>query len=135
MNKFLEFILIVVVPLISGILIYIFGGYDVYYFLKWFKIELPNTLKLSSWLIFNLPDGLWLFSLINVFIFIWKDDHLNFFKWSLFTLFFSISSEFLQKIELIHGTFDLNDIFTYLIAFLFSISIYIVNYFLKFKIL
>jgi len=66
-----------------------------------------------------LPDGLWAFSATSSLLIIWNNK-LNFFWIS--TLFVSFMIfEILQYTEQLPGTFDINDIFIYLIFASFSL--------------
>ena len=83
-------------------------------------IHLPN------WISCNLPDGLWLFALLNTYQVIW--DKSSFFPklfWSTGTTALAIATEYLQAFHFIRGTFDLMDILSYEVAFLASTCIFL----------
>lgn len=77
------------------------------------------------WVIYNLPDALWLFSYLLYIDAIWSNSFHN----SLYKLFFwsipifSILLEFLQLANFIPGTFDIVDIMFYIISVLLVLII------------
>lgn len=121
----------VLVPLLIGGLIYIcWRGPDLLMF-GWFKaigLE-PLVIKLEtagtgvapllpSWIIFSLPDGLWVYALTAFFVRVWSGIKASRIR----TLFLSLSlvlgagSELGQLAHLVPGTFDWIDFAFYLSA-------------------
>jgi predicted Abi (CAAX) family protease len=78
---------------------------------RWLAIFLP------TWIIFSLPNALWLFSGILIFETIWgsKQSTGKIFWLSLF-LITAIGAEIAQGLSLLPGTFDWQDILLMLIA-------------------
>jgi hypothetical protein len=75
------------------------------------------TIKVPEWAMYNIPDGLWMYSLLFCTSMIWAHEKsYTHYGWLTIILILSITSEFLQKWGLITGTFDLQDIYAYLIA-------------------
>lgn len=75
-----------------------------------------SFLPLPDWLLYSLPDGLWTLSYVLVMSALWDFDFHS--HWKMFGLipFIAISSEFLQLLGLIHGSFDWMDLFAYCFA-------------------
>ena len=108
---------------------------------NWFeKINLSNevriirdyfsNIELPNWIIYNLPDFLWVFSFTSLLFIIWnkKIEKENVF-YILFPMGIGVLSEFGQLFSIINGTFDKVDIIFYVFGGLSSI--YIIS---KFKI-
>lgn len=88
------------------------------------EAAIPFYTNLPNIIVYNLPDGLWIYSFTSAILFVWNYQ-LN--RWSipfcLLPLFIGIGSEIGQFINLIPGTFDILDIIFYLFGFLLSITI------------
>lgn len=102
---------------------------------KWvdflFPVDLTPWSKLfldHSFLLYNLPDALWLFSLQLVLLIIWD---FQFSKssvlWLLGVFCFATFLELLQLIHLIKGTYDANDLISYALASIIALIILINN--------
>lgn len=118
-NPFLVFLL--------GVLIYLLFRSEsirVFDYLTYVKLDKPLsiirsfTLPLSQfipdWIIYSLPDGLWLFSFSLIISEIWnKEDNIRFWFWTLLFPFTAIIWELGQAIHVFSGTFDWIDIFIY----------------------
>ena len=83
-----------------------------------------QDLKFIEFLIFSLPNGLWILSFLIIIGLIWEKYHIFFIIYSSFFTGISILFEFLQKVELIPGTFDIADILVLLIFHILGFSIY-----------
>lgn len=90
--------------------------------------SLRNEVKnyqLYEWILFSLPDGLWLFSYMSVTLYIWKGKiSLSNVFWILFIPLIAISSEIGQYFQIIPGTFDSIDIIMYLLGAIFPYIVY-----------
>ena len=126
LNKYLHLIFNVIMPIILGLFIYIvYRSNDtiIFHWFSFFGIEfIINSIRNSDiflnppfWLKYNFPDGLWVYSLINMFLFIWIDDinKYNFYYPYLFVLIACIC-EALQFYSIIPGTYDFIDVLSYL---------------------
>ena len=84
-----------------------------------------NICLIPAWMIYILPDGLWMFSYCLIIGSIW--DFRISRCWFMLTLllFVAIIFEFLQYIHVIPGTFDNLDIIAYTIAFFLG-ALYII---------
>ena len=84
-----------------------------------------------TWVIYSLPDGLWLFSTGAVFL-IARKKYLLHFLWFLFIYLFVVGGEFIQKYYGGHGTpigtYDKTDIIAFTYAY---ISINIISLILR----
>lgn len=70
-----------------------------------------------SWLIYSLPDGLWLYSFIMLMVIIWKDENKRVkYAFALCGMFIAITDEIGQLFHIFKGTFDIGDIIAYLTA-------------------
>lgn len=109
----------VLLPFVLGCGIYLYGR-DTSQLMISTLIRVPtfiNKIIFPNWILYSLPDGLWLYSFLMWLIIIWK------FKYSLQSCIWysllvgsSLLSEYLQKIGFLSGTFDWNDIDSYIIA-------------------
>lgn len=81
---------------------------------------------IPSFILYNLPDGLWMYSLIWILIIIWRFAFSIWLWIYLFIAFIlSIVLEFGQAVDQIPGTFDLLDIYTYIVAFFIGLSTFL----------
>jgi len=81
--------------------------------------------NLPTFILYSLPDGLWLFSYISLILYLWKNElkNENFF-WVFSIPFISIFSELSQIIKIIPGTFDIIDLLMYLLGTILPFIIY-----------
>ena len=86
--------------------------------------EYNHNLKFLDFLIFSFPNGLWILSFLIIIGLIWEKYHIFFIIYSSFFTGISILFEFLQKVELIPGTFDIADILVLLIFHILGFLIY-----------
>jgi len=131
----------VLLPIIVGGLIYLSFRHTTLNMFKWVElISLSSFINLvretlypikgylPEWIIFSLPDGLWVYSFSSSFIIIWNDEF-DFAKpWLLVPLFLGAFAEVFQYFRILPGTFDLIDLFICATASILSI------YFVKLKI-
>jgi hypothetical protein len=129
MQKLTRIILTVITPLILGGLIYILFRATSLKMFSWFHaIGLDNIISYArhytakstifpTWVIFSLPDALWLFAFTNLMLIIWHD------KFSMQSLFWllvaptvGILLEVGQALKIISGTFDFTDLILILIS-------------------
>ena len=69
------------------------------------KFDLPN------WLLFNYPDGVWIYSFVSLMIIIWnKVESRMKFVWFSIAPILGISAEIGQYINIIPGTYDQFDL-------------------------
>lgn len=83
-----------------------------------------QDLKFIEFLIFSLPNGLWILSFLISIGLIWEKYHIFFIIYSSFFTGISILFEFFQKFGLIPGTFDIADILVLLIFHILGFLIY-----------
>lgn len=115
-------------PLLTGCLLYIFFRHDTLKMFTWFdSVNLSGTLSeirlatlplsehFPSWVLYSLPDGLWLFSFLTILLAFWNNtiSNQNIF-WLLCAPLLAIVSEFGQLFCLVPGTFDFVDVIFYL---------------------
>lgn len=70
----------------------------------------------DSWLVYSLPDGLWLFSYIVLMGAIWAFDMRKSLCCSVPMIIIAIGSELLQLPHIVRGTFDMMDLLCYVIG-------------------
>ena len=83
-----------------------------------------QDLKFIEFLIFSLPNGLWILSFLISIGLIWEKYHIFFIIYSSFFTGISILFEFFQKFGLIPGTFDIADILVLIIFHILGFLIY-----------
>ena len=83
-----------------------------------------QDLKFIEFLIFSLPNGLWILSFLIIIGLIWGKYHIFFIIYSSFFTGISILFEFFQKFGLIPGTFDIADIIVLLSSHILGFLIY-----------
>ena len=129
MNKYNKTIIHVVFPMIIGGFLYIlFRGKNLLLF-SWFKSlgfdRLINhareifylDIHPPKWLVYSLPDGIWIYSLTSLMLIIWyKDSNKTKYLWFLIGPVLGISAELGQLINIVPGTFDNTDLIFCLIA-------------------
>lgn len=127
-REFFKQLLIVLVPLLLGSIIYIFYREPTFNLVNWFGLneilkDLNVRTNLPNWVIYNLPDGLWVFAFTYLVLFIFG---FKFRKGFIFLTLFSpiiisLISEIGQLYDFMQGTFDLLDVLFYLIGFLLPV--------------
>lgn len=125
-------------------LIYIFFRTSTLKMFNWFdklgvseimKTIRNNTLQYSNelpkWLVYSLPDGLWIFSYVCLMLYIWAETAIKkSLPWILVVPIIAILSELGQATNLVSGTFDTTDLMFYII---FSIIPFLLHNFLTIK--
>jgi|TARA_B110000211_G_scaffold2155_1_gene2643 hypothetical protein len=87
-------------------------------------VTLPYKEYLSKWFLYSLPDGLWMFSYSCIVLVIWKRKITKYsLLWLLSLPMISILFEVLQYYNYFNGTFDIVDIFFFLMGSLLPILI------------
>tara|TARA_B100000941_G_scaffold249303_1_gene195148 strand:- start:605 stop:1006 length:402 start_codon:yes stop_codon:yes gene_type:complete len=114
-------------PLFVGILIYIFLRPDDLIYNDLFsspiKIKINTNSKVVNFLVYSLPNGLWSMSFSQLIFHIYKIRSLKTILLSSIMLFVGIMIELLQYQSFMNGTFDINDIFSYIISYLIILII------------
>ncbi len=129
-------IFLMMIPLIFGSFIYIIFRSEKLLMFRWFQflnlndfIQSMRSLKASlvfpAWFLYNLPDGLWIFSYVLISIEIWnrKITFQNIFWISIIPLI-AIISEILQFFNLLRGTFDVFDFLFYILGTIIPLLFY-----------
>ena len=80
----------------------------------------------SNWLFscicYNLPDGLWIYSLVSFNIIYWRQEYTWAIIYTTLSLSIALSSEFMQLNGLINGTFDYLDLGFYIMFTMLAIA-------------
>lgn len=119
----LLFIVLVFMPLVAGAFIYLYNRQSTPLFLSWIGVCKTVKCPVSPWAL-NLPDFLWLFALLNALGIIWSGNCRMYFRWTIAAFLGTLYTEFAQKIQLISGTYDIWDTYSYIIAFILSLFIF-----------
>lgn len=87
--------------------------------------SLTENIKLPDWILFSLPDGLWIFSFISFQLFIWNNKiEKGNCIWLFCLPMVAIISEIGQLVKIVPGTFDSLDLVMYLIGTVLPFFIY-----------
>lgn len=123
-QKLKPLIIHVILPLSLGCFIYFFGREtNNLFFESIIKIPFLHKISLPKWVIFNLQDGLWLYSFLMWMFIIWEYKQSKYaLFWYLSIIVLAFGSEILQKYQPSMGTFDWIDILTYVLAVIFCIN-------------
>ncbi len=76
---------------------------------------------MPNWVLFSLPDGLWVYSFTSAIIIIWNDDRKILIMLLSISLIFGPAVELLQFFKLFKGTFDSMDLAITIVSFTLSI--------------
>lgn len=71
----------------------------------------------SEWLLYSLPDGLWLYAFAFAMAWTWREPGTEARCWRLTPLALGLGSELAQALGVLPGTFDVADALTYVAAF------------------
>lgn len=119
----------VLIPLLIGGIIYILFRSDNLTMFNWFNTLGLATIidmwrqttighiNLPAYLVFSVPDALWIFAFTNLMLIIWQDRlSKNSIFWIMLAPTIGIFSELGQIFKIIPGTFDIIDLTLILIA-------------------
>lgn len=124
----------ILLPLIIGVIIYLlYRSKNLFYYNLIHFLDINGYVLLArelatiyrklfpTWVIYSLPDGLWLFSTGAAFL-ILRNRYLMHFIWFTLIYFIMIGTEYLQKFYGGHGTsigtYDKQDILSFTIAYI-----------------
>jgi len=130
----------IIFPLFVGGMIYILFRNENLLMFRWFEFwglndlilnirRLVNGIQLFEWVLYSLPNGLWIYSLISFMIILWnKKINLDNILWFIIIISLGIFWEICQGIEIISGTFDWIDlIFCFVLSVISLFQIKIIN--------
>jgi hypothetical protein len=107
----------VIIPLLTGALIYMLSRERSIYFLRILPLHFEK-ISLPDWVKFNLPDGLWAFSFSSLISIVWKNSsEKNYYLWLIIISILSL------LLEILYGTFDSKDILFVLAGLLIPVLI------------
>ncbi len=86
------------------------------------RVQIGAT-NLPEWVLYNLPDGLWAYSMVSAFLILWSGRNVNKVLFVCSVLFFA-SYEALQAFNIISGTADVLDLAFCIIFGFLSIIIF-----------
>jgi hypothetical protein len=128
-----KILLRVMIPLIVGILIYVFfrKTSDLQIVTFWGFNGLPKAaFSIPSFLTYNLPDGLWLYAFTNAIILVWESElNSKSAVWIFMIPAIGFLTEWLQAQQWFMGTYDSIDLVTYAVAMLFALNSAKFNFF------
>ena len=129
MSNVLKLFIHVVMPMILGGFLYILFREDSIVMFDWynslgfesiiyhFRENINTNIHLPKWIVYSLPDGIWIYSLTSLMLIIWyKDSSKTKYIWFLIGPILGISAELGQLINIVPGTFDNTDLIFCLIA-------------------
>ena len=134
------FLSIALVPMLLGGIIYILFRPESLVMFQWFDylgftqiiknfraFLLPLLLNTPDWVIYSIPDGIWVFSLTAMLSKIWQDGPIiSKFIWCSIGPVIGIAGEIAQYFHLIKGTFDIDDL---VVNIIFSaLAFYLLKY-------
>lgn len=128
-SKTLPIIVHVLLPMLLGASIYVFLREQPVLFiqylpaLQYLAIESSDGFYQHSWVLFNLPDGLWLYSFTSFLCLVWADRLGTCIVYCLLALAVAVGSEMLQRTGQINGTYDPVDILSYCVGFFLALII------------
>jgi len=118
-----RFTIFVFFPLLVGGLIYLFFRDDSIIVINWLnnsqlidseKIKISRE-QVPEWFIYNLPDGLWIFSYVSMMLILWGDKiNYKLMFWCFILPIFIIVHEFGQLVHFFSGRFDQFDLIFYI---------------------
>jgi len=89
------------------------------------RLSEPLRNSIPSWVIYSLPDGLWVYAMTAFFAVLWKEAAPGLLQtcWMLTGAFLGIGSETLQGFGLVRGAFDVGDVIAYSIGTLLAVTL------------
>jgi len=93
-----------------------FHWFKVFGLLDYLEDLQRNPARVPGWMLYNLPDGIWLFAYSILIGCIWNFKIRDCWMFVLVMPFICIPHEFLQWLSIMHGTYDSSDVFAYLLA-------------------
>ena len=93
-----------------------FHWFKVFGLLDYLEDLQRNPARVPGWMLYNLPDGIWLFAYSILIGCIWNFKIRDCWMFVLVMPFICIPHEFLQGLSIMHGTYDSSDVFAYLLA-------------------
>ena len=143
MNIFRRIISILAMfALIGGGMVYILFRSESIMMFKWLPflgsvrkmISVNHDIHYPDFLIYSMPDGLWLLSYILLIGTIWNFKYQRCLYIIMLLPIFAISHEILQLYHLVPGRFDVLDVVVYVIATITGLSVLVLsNYFTNIK--
>ncbi len=127
--------LFIILCLTVGCLIYVIFRPDSIYLNQWIdqffngniREELSTIVTSSNlphWIIYSLPDALWMVGLTTLVLFIWDFKlHKKSIPWVILAFLTGIFFELLQRYHIIRGTFDIIDLTAVIVAALIPLSL------------
>lgn len=135
-----------VLSLLTGGLLYVIFRADTLRMFEWFELARLDFFvyalrdsfggyseSLPNWILFSLPDGLWVFSFVTLMLLIWDTLTLNSLKWFITVPLFAFGSEIGQLLNLLPGTFDSLDLTFYALGTVCPFMIYQIPVDIKFS--
>lgn len=135
-------VIIAMMALSVGGMIYVFFRPESIIMFKWFpllgvvhkQVSVFHTIHLPDFLVYSMPDGLWLFSYILLIGVIWNFNYHRCLFMIMLLPVYAITHEILQLYHLVPGYFDILDFVVYVVATLVGISVLVMfNHVYKLK--
>lgn len=87
---------------------------------SWLRAAAAPLSPPLGWILYSLPDGLWLYAFAFFMASTWCERSLEASAWRLLPLALAVGSELAQVVGALPGTFDPMDLLTYAVAFLLA---------------
>ena len=139
MNNRWVIVILILTSLLSGSFIYFITRSDSIYVNQWLNsIDHGNVLRtfqglilntqLPGWIIYSLPNGLWMLALILTIMTIWNFKvNVRSIPWIILSVASGLLFEIFQGFQLIRGTFDIKDLFWIFVAAILPLSLIILK--------
>jgi hypothetical protein len=125
-KKIIQLIVSLLLLAIGGMIYLLFRSSELIMF-KWIEVfgidssinllrKYTLGLNLSNFIVYSLPNMLWLLSYMLTIDLLWRSDSSKYLIWLSILPIVSMSSEILQIWKIVPGTFDIVDIIAYLMA-------------------
>lgn len=112
----------ILVPLLIGACLYVFfRGIPRLQLQSYFNIQ--SYFIGAQFILYSLPDGLWLYALLSAMHLIWASEQRNKMIWVLCICSATLSTEVLQNRQLLPGVFDWLDLLAYFLAMILFFNI------------
>ena len=123
-------VILATASLLCGAMIYIMFRHTHLLMLNWIDsigmMGLVNSIRPAlwttpEWVVYSLPDGLWMFSYCLFIGYIWDFDLKKCFLLLTILPIYAVSNEIMQYFHIVSGTFDWMDMFAFLTSFILGV--------------
>ena len=139
MKKKITVVLFVVLPLITGLVLYASSRSEAIYLNQFLEVvtgglmidslqSFFQSINLPHWVIYSLPDGLWMLALVVLVLAIWNFKlNMQSLPWLVMAVLSGVMFEVFQGLGFLSGTFDVTDLILMMMAALLPVSFIILK--------